>query len=358
MDITVLSPTFERLGNVDYYISLLWVQRYSKCGDFELVVPASIETASLLTQDNYLWIRDFPDVYMVIEDFDLNTHSENGDTIIASGRTLSSILDRRCIFPQTTVSGNVQNAIKKLVEQNAGVLASAERKIENLVVQNNADTSITSLTGLRAQFTGDNLLDSVISICEIYDLGFKIIIRNGQFIFSLYRGIDRSSSQSIYPRVIFSSEYNNLLDSSYSSAQRDLKNVAIVQGEGEGESRKTETLDPLSAVGLSRRELYVDARDISSRSYDEEESEISPEEYSELLLERGAEKLLEHIPMNQLEANPVPDNQYTVGIDYQIGDVVQLKNSYGISARARVTEIIFSDDENGSSYVPTFELIA
>ena len=39
---------------------------------------------------------------------------------------------------------------------------------------------------------------------------------------------------------------------------------------------------------------------------------------------------------------------------YNLGDIVQIENEYGIQATARILEIIDCEDESGYSTVPTF----
>lgn len=45
---------------------------------------------------------------------------------------------------------------------------------------------------------------------------------------------------------------------------------------------------------------------------------------------------------------------YVLNRDYFLGDLVQIENEKGIKAAPRITEIIYAEDENGSSVVPTF----
>ena len=41
-------------------------------------------------------------------------------------------------------------------------------------------------------------------------------------------------------------------------------------------------------------------------------------------------------------------------MSYNLGDIVQIENEYGIQATARILEIIDCEDESGYSTVPTF----
>ena len=41
--------------------------------------------------------------------------------------------------------------------------------------------------------------------------------------------------------------------------------------------------------------------------------------------------------------------------DYDVGDIVTIKNEYGIIADVRITEVTESEDSTGFSVIPTFE---
>ena len=99
---------------------------------------------------------------------------------------------------------------------------------------------------------------------------------------------------------------------------------------------------------MERYELYVDARDVSSN-----EGEITEQEYLTLLRERGKEKLLEYLTETYFEADIEPQFMFQYRKDYMLGDIIILKNEYGITAYPRIIEVIESEDETGYKVVPT-----
>lgn len=116
---------------------------------------------------------------------------------------------------------------------------------------------------LEAQYTGDNLYDVIQKICEEQGIGFKITLNDEkQFVFELYAGSDRSYDQTENPYVIFSPKFENIINSNYIESKASLKTVTLVGGEGEGADRRYTTVG--GGSGLNRRELFTDARDISS----------------------------------------------------------------------------------------------
>ena len=100
-----------------------------------------------------------------------------------------------------------------------------------------------------------------------------------QFVFKLYAGADRTYAQTENPYVVFSPKFENIANSNYLESKKEYKNVALVAGEGEGAERKTTSVGEGS--GLERRELFVDARDISTTT--EDNVTLSDEEYKKQL---------------------------------------------------------------------------
>ena len=116
----------------------------------------------------------------------------------------------------------------------------ADRKISNFVFVPSADPKITSLK-IDNQYTGDCLYDVIKGLCEENDIGFKIVLTDeNKFAFSLYAGVDRSYEQTENPYVVFSPNFENIINSNYYSSRASFRNVTLVAGEGEGASRRTE----------------------------------------------------------------------------------------------------------------------
>lgn len=349
MDLFVLDQNLEAIAIVDTYNSLIWTDRYQECGDFELYRSISKELLEYIKQDYYL-VNNESEHTMIIEKLLINSDPEEGNHITVTGRSLESILERRIIWGLKTISGNLQNGIKTLLEENIISPEDPDRKIDNFVFEESTDPAITEL-GIDAQYTGDNLYEVIKKICVERGIGFKVTLNDQkQFVFKLYAGVDRSYEQVERPHVVFSPSFDNIVDSNYIESKSSLKNVTLVGGEGEGSERKYVTVG--SESGLDRRELFTDARDISSDVGDGRV--LTEAEYNAQLEQRGKEDLAENTDVVSFEGQAETSRMFVYGRDFFNGDIVQVADEYGHETQARVLEIITSEDEQGRSVYPTF----
>lgn len=349
MKLFILNKDFEIEGMLEEYNSVEWVRRYDEPGDFVLSAVATTEeitgTIGLLKEDYYI-AREDDEMIVQIEKKNLTTSAEQGNNITVSGRSIEKVLGQRIVWTQTNTkaSETVEDFIRRLIDENAIHPTDPKRKIPKLTL----GERMGFLEKLEKQITGDNLLEVVQELCKTYGYGFKITMNDsGLLEFVLYKGVDRSYKQSENPYIVFSSEFDNLINTEYEYDKTNHRNVALIGGEGEGKDRKYQTIG--ESEGMERYELFVDAKDVSSNN-----GEITQPEYNKLLVEKGMEKLAESATTENYEGEIETENTYVYKEDYNIGDIVEVENEYKMQASTRVTEIIESDNENGYRAVPTF----
>lgn len=354
MEVLVLDPSLAAISIIDTFTSLIWTDRYVECGDFEISTPATTESASLATQymgdDYYLWSKESNHV-MIIETAEIKSDLENGSALLISGRSLESILDRRIIWTNTELKGSFQNGVKKLLDENAIAPSIPERKIPNLIFKASDDPLITELE-IETQFArGDNLYDSIVALCQTKNVGFRIYLTDAnEFEFCLYAGQDRSYDQDVNPYVVFSNDFDNVINTDYVRSKKSFKNVSLVVGEENDETgQKTTVVGNYS--GLARRETYTDASSISQTVDD---VTMTDEEYLKQLSEKGEETLAETKITEEFDGEMDVYGNFQYGRDFNMGDIVQIKNEYGIETKSRITELILSQDESGFTSYPTF----
>ena len=131
-----------------------------------------------------------------------------------------------------------------------------------------------------------------------------------------------------------------------------MKNVTLVAGEGEGSDRKMTSVG--SGKGLSRREIFTDAKDISSNV---DGGTLTDTEYVVQLQQRGLSKLAENVSVSSFEGKVDATRMFKYGEHFFMGDIIQIANEYGIEGIARITELIRSYSDEGLDVYPTFNMI-
>lgn len=359
MILHVLDKSLNMVGVIDDFISLIWRPAYYDVGDFELYLRASAQAVALL-QKNFYLVRE-PDIavdeagnvtykkVMIIKNFELTTDAEEGDFYTVTGRELKFIFNQRIIWKQTNLNSKLEYALRRLVRENAITPTDSRRVIPNLVLGEEKGYTET----VKKQFTGAHMDEAMITLCSTYGFGWDVYIYNKSLVFEVIKGSDRSYNQNELPYVVFSDDFDNIVNSSYALNSENYSNVILVAGEGEGTARITASIDS-GVSGLDRYETFADARDISQNK--DTEDEITLEEYTELLQERGQEALAEKVITEGFSGEVLSDITFKYGVDFFLGDTVTVVNKYGISKDVMVLSAIESVDESGTKLIPQFNI--
>lgn len=355
MEPVILNSNFEVTDIVDYYISFIWTDRYSKCGDFELYLPATTENIDKFHIDYYMKLKGTNTV-MIIETIETVSNSEDGDKLKVTGRSLESILDRRVIWGRKFYNGKMQDAVENMLTEAFINPSDPDRKVDNFVFQKADASSGIADIDIHAQYFGDNIYDVITHLCEQSHIGFSITLdESNKFIFQLYKGVNRTYSQSVNHYVIFSPKYENLVSTNYIVSYKDLKNVSFVGGEGDGAQKKTTSYG--SGTGLNRRELYTDASSLSQSYTDENgaEQKLSDDDYINQLKNKGKSAVLTTSNTVSFEGELAPNiTQSILGKDYFLGDLVQIVNENNREGETRITEVVHSQSSSQIEIYPTF----
>lgn len=390
MDIKIIDTKFKMVGIIDSYISFIWTDRYDEAGDFELILPMDTPSLDLIQADFYLSI-DASEHIMFVEDMKVSTDAESGKTMRIVGSSIEKILDRRIIwektvFKQTYKDNNdtvgvkplLQDAIIQILQDNIIYPISidyitgtksfyAARQISNFKYVKSNDSKILEKT-IEAQYRGESIYEVVSSLCKENNIGFKITLNSeNQFVFQLYRGVDRTYEQDANPYVVFSPANDNLFNSSYYKVTSSLKNVVLVLGEQiESDDPQTEENDKNNddykayrspvivgmEAGITRREIFADASDIEIE--EDENTTLTVAQYRAHLRQKGIDTLIENLDYEAFEGEVEATQMYKYGEDFFMGDHVQLEDEYGHEGKAYISEFIISHDTSGINMYPTF----
>lgn len=345
MDLYLLEQgTYKRLDLVDDFKSLIWTERMSDPGDFELVLPPSKKWNSLIL--NRLLTHTETKEVMIIEQRHETTNAQGETVLTLRGRSLDTLLERRSVVPPAgkenwTNYGPIFEAIDLLVRDFAMTnngLGGSNDIIPNLYRYINVrDMEVHSLA-----VPIKDLYTAVKDLADSRDLRFGIDLTASapRLRFYAVEGVER--------QIFFSTQLDTLSDPSFLHTNASHYNVAYIWS-AEGKYRTT--VGATSTSGLNRRVLTVNATDLNV----DEDTSVS--QLTSQMKQRGREELAKHKVQKLFDGKITGVDPYVYRTHYELGDIVTLIDSNNNKEKVRISEYIFSQDEQGLRRYPTFAAI-
>lgn len=385
MEFYTLNNVFLKQDVVDTFVSAIWTERYAKAGDFNLVVEASPDNVTKLGVGKFLALPSETKEVMIVE-----THDIKNDLLTVTGNSLVSFLQNRIIRgsqfgaarnlthtdkPGETMTWLVQNfAISGdylETEPFGGDIGVGDvlNKIPNLAIH----SSDTSGTDIEMLIPYGPLYELLEQIAETYTLGMSMWLESAtegeyQLYFKSYKGLDRTSSQSVNPVVQFSPAMDSLTNISelrsiagyktsvyaFPSSSDDFYNGRLA----DGQQAQAHEPGKESATGFDRRVLMIFCDDLNSGSSPAPNADGPGVDavYYYLTL-RAKDALANNNYIKIVDGEVIPQPGLIYGSNYKLGDIVELKSHSGILQNARITEYIRSQDSSGEKVYPTVSII-
>lgn len=309
MRLTFYDSALEKKAVMFNWLSMFWQPEYNDIGYFVIELQENSEFLGLVKQLDYVVFDEDPDTVMMVWGIELKNRK-----VIISGHSAVYLLNNR---------------VSDDVVKNENAELAMRRQVENMTPWD--CVTVGDLKDIPDKFTAQTSDGSVLEYCttisQFSDIGFRFKKLNKNLLFECYKpGVNQN--------VRFSAKLGNMGDERYSESEKDYKNVAVVAGALIDGERVTVVAGDTAAVGVSRREMYVDARDIQP-----EEGETR-EEYEARLIRRGEKKLSEKIKI-------VNTNFSILKEDVSLGDLVLLTPTYkDETLQARVTSITYKSQNN------------
>jgi hypothetical protein len=331
MELYIYNSDRELTGIVESFEYLRWTRRYSQCGSFELRAIATPENTALLQEGNFIWKNDDEEAG-IIEHLEMAQAEQ--EIITVSGRFATSFLSRRIVWQTEVLSGDLSACVEQLLNNNLISPTDTERQIDGIVF-----SSPNLSVPVSTQISYRGLMDVVTELCGASEIGIKTVFTPATHLFTvtLYKGTDS--------QAVFSKEYENLTEQSYTESAADYANTALIGGEGEGEGRTFATIT--SGSGETRREIFVDAKDLQAADFGTG--------YTDALIFRGQSKLSEQGILYSFDTSVNSHGNLTYKTDFDIGQTVKvISKAWGVSMTTRITEIEETYDADGLSISVVF----
>lgn len=404
MDVILIDKsTWKPTGSpIKRYDSFIWSERYFEDGDFELKTKAIEYTRALLPMETLISVRDSGEI-MIVEEHAIDTDAQGFETLTVKGRSLTSYTKHRTIGNKrrkryrmaqnyTNLDAGLVLLWNSFINPNAqdvtrGVAATYKNtndKFNNWMVTESSDASAGPVKrrfchagpmdvslrkflnrkpyGIRIVRPPRDLSQQAQS-CDMISVANDGVITklpNSTWIHNsisldVYSGVDRSHTQSTNTPVVFDTELDDLIAPNYVQSIVDYKGGAyILTDQGvlsvyADENHPDDNQTAANMTGLRRRMHFYDAGEPEDGYNQSEWDDHSEEEALEELAALKRKSLVDG------EVSFRTKIQYRQ--DYELGDIVSVRGKYTPLYRARVTEYIRVDDENGEKSYPALTYI-
>lgn len=337
MELRIYDASMNFKGLIENQTSVQWNRKYYDCGSFELHCPVTKNNQSLLQRGNLVWIRGAAEAG-VIENITIQQDDYQNELTV-KGRFLESYMSRRLIRPTYDAqSKRVEVAMREILTNAVAI------PLVQLGELNGYEDTVTF------QATYKNLLDYEINLAKYANYGFRFRpdFTNKTITFEIYKGLDRTFQQNERNRVIFSDSYNNIQQAQYTLNDQLLKTVCYVGGEGQGSARTYVVAGDDSLTGLDRREVFLNASDVSSEG-------LTTQEYQDALMQRGETELQHDALSSSVECTTNASGNFKYKTNYDLGDIVTIrKENWNLEIDLRITELTEVYEYGAMTVSPTF----
>lgn len=389
MDLYTLSPSFLPKDQIDDFVSAIWTERYWSAGDTQLVMASTASVLEATKPGTYLALRGTKEV------MELRTQEIEKGLVTIKGASLPTFLNQRAAWFRNPAAGAVP-ADERIMDYTQTAkpgefLADVVTKSVITPVPFVGDTATANLdwalekipfltlgpvdaSGVAERLTlsAGPLYDSLQRIAEAAKVGFTLYLESATSLgyslkFTTYQGLDRTSSQAVNKMVRLSPNLETLGNLKEVRSNEIYKNVAYVYYQGivtkhlaeptlpepEGFNRRVLIINPeTEPVGrpLPKRD-YWNWHDLGQYIY------VGPAEIAAFRAQVAKDAFANANYIKSIDGQTNPGNEYVYGIDFGMGDVIELEGLTGVITKARITEHIRSQDQYGEKSFPTISVL-
>jgi len=371
---------FMRLNNttwipnqlIEGYSSLIWTERFSGAGDFEMHTPLIDATRALLKEGDFVTHLETKEV-MIVETALITKNDEGVAELVYTGRTVETFLENResrredsaglsnWLLPQRYTPGSALGFL--IYAGNIGNIYSSPSSdiLPNLALTLTNNTGTSQYWTYQNSSTYANLVNFMMNsgngirnkrpsgIREVewsYQAdGLQNLLAvdpEPKLVMDIYKGFDRTLGQTNYTPVIFQYEDGHLKEASYLFTLKDFKNAVTVHHDL---ADNEVTLPGVFPSGWNKRGMAIDAGDTSGIP--------GGQQFLDYIQQIGTAALMEHNKRVVIDSELSIAAPYKYKTHFDLGDKVTCLGSYGIVSSAIVTEYIRTEDFEGDRGFPT-----
>lgn len=365
MELFTLDRKFQKQDTIDKFVSAIWTERYYGDSEVELIVPATNEMIQKLTVGTFLGLIGSKEVIL------LDTVDIEKGALKVTGSSLLVFLNNR--FIRTTaahedrywsITQTAGIALWWIVyymciagTYPVGVPNPALFVIPGLGLGNydNSGPVVTFAVPYGPVY------DAMRNIATTYGVGIKITLESVtdtsySLAFWSYKGLDHTSGQSVNQVVRFSPQMDSLTDIKELQSIKDMSTLVYSFAPGNPDGLATSpgvsSLAGAQYTGFDLRALMTFEEDITT-----DQVGGDPNALVNILNSRANLALTDHRFARAIDGQIVPLHQFQYGVDYNLGDIIEVQGNSEIVQTSMVTEYIRAQDNAGERAYPTVAML-
>jgi hypothetical protein len=388
MELTVLTEEFLPEHVIDNFTSLIWTERYTSAGDVQLVLLPTKFHIDILKPGTFLSIPDSKEIMIV------DTALIEGGLLKVKGPSLIDILNHRFIWEPddddgftwkpTSTSDNVLpkdytrkdfapgrfithvvNRFAIVVQpfpryNNVHALNVETEQIPNLLI------SVYDDSGVDEELTArlGPIYDAIKPIAEMYKVGMSLYLdyvnTGGSYglRFKTYKGKNRTSNQTENTLMRLAPSFDEISDIKELVSNTEEINNVYVFSYNQFTQLRFDDSGSISARHLGGISSRPTGPSLGRRTLIVHPA-LTPELYNKnanptpFLSNRQLARYFLTRPVHIVDGQINSLANYKFGVDYGLGDLIELESYMGATSKARITEYIRSHDSSGEKAYPT-----
>jgi Siphovirus ReqiPepy6 Gp37-like protein len=419
MEPYTLNRDYQKVDIIDNFTSLIWTERYYGDSGVEMVVPSTPEMIDKLPEGIFLGIPESDELMILETEEDQSGNLKvTGQSVLSwlNNRFIRATPNHADRY--WNIAGSPGYLLWVIVEVmccshvyqgvpiDMGIGTSAQQA-QLLIPGLEAISYDSSLPAIEVAVPYGPIYDALKQLATTYQLGMKISMvprwdstyttgsdtgypnrppgnqnpNSYQLGFRSYKGLDRTSNQPIpdtvnlpggttpsqagsstrqwNPIVRFSPDTDSLTDIKElrSIAAFKTRAYAFAPDYPDIDSQPVhcdpgEEITSPSNGGFDLRAQLVFADQLSTDVIGGDMVVLH-----NILDDRARAAVAENAAIRAVDGEVMPDNPYTYGIHYSLGDLVEIQGNSGIVKTGRVTEYIRTHDATGEKGYPTIEMV-
>lgn len=367
MEPFTLNRNFHKQNIIDKFESIIWTERYYGDSQVELITPATPDMIEKLPEGIFFGIAESDEI-MILETINIEENK-----LKAYGISLLPWLNNRFIRASAAhedrywyLSGPPGQILWDIVYYMCVDGSPYLDGTYDIGIPNPDRFAIPGLglkdfdnsgTDIRVGVPYGPVYDSLREIATTYQIGMQITLdsvsESSFFLgFRSYKGLDHTSSQNVNPIVRFSPQMDSLTDIKELRSIAAFKTLAYAftpaNPGGLATTPGESSLTGEQYTGFDLRALLVFAEDVTTDMVG-----ADPVKLFDILNSRARDGLTKNSFVKAVDGEIVPTNQFRYGVDYNLGDLIEVQGNSEIIQVCRVTEYIRAQDATGKREYPT-----